>query len=231
MRGFFLWLCLSVTWLVTLTLYAWVSPVELLTLSALLAPETWTTVTLACELQRTERKREREKDSFFICIFSLEIASWSLSPAPVLPHHVAVSSHGMLQVAATGLTAPLLTIVPVVGSTLVAVMASNVGSTQAGPGLPVTIALLVTAGRLDGASSHTGTAWNQTQVEDSKALLSAPLASQQKKTEVFAAIFGGRRSLWTGKMLWNNLVVHQLQLLTVVSHFISKIITGKKIKF
>lgn len=158
----FLGLCLSVTWLVTLTLHAWVSPVELLTLSALLTPETWTTVTLACELQRTERKTERDRERDITLFFPLEIASLRLSPAPVLPHHVAVSSHGMLWVAATGLTAPLLTVVPVVRSTLVAVMASNVRSTQAGPGLPVTIALLVTAGRMDGASSHTGAAWNQT---------------------------------------------------------------------
>lgn len=129
---------------------------ELLTLSALLTPETWATVTLAGELQRTERKRER--DCVFTFFFPLEIASLRLSPVPALPHHVAVSSHGMLWVAATGFTAPLLTIVPVVRSTLVAVMASNVHSTQAGPGLPVTIALLVTAGRQHGASSHTGTA-------------------------------------------------------------------------
>lgn len=82
--------------------------------------------------------------------------------ASVLPHHVAVSSHGVLWVAATGFTASLLTVVPVVRSTLIAVMAGHVLPTRTGSGLPVTVTLSITTSRLDGASRHTGTAWKHT---------------------------------------------------------------------
>lgn len=76
-------------------------------------------------------------------------------------HHVAVSSHGVLCVAVTLLTASLLTIVPVVRRTLITVMARHVLSARAGSGLPVTATLSIAAGRLDGASSHTGTSWEE----------------------------------------------------------------------
>lgn len=75
-----------------------------------------------------------------------------------LPHHVAVRSHGVLQVAATRLAASVLTVVPVVRSTLVTVVAGHILPTSAGSGLPVTVTLSVAAGRVDGPSSHTGTA-------------------------------------------------------------------------
>lgn len=74
------------------------------------------------------------------------------------PHHVAMSSHGMLWVAATGFTASLLSVVPVVWSALITVMAGHVLSTGAGSSLPVTLTMSITASRLDDASCHTGTA-------------------------------------------------------------------------
>lgn len=61
----------------------------------------------------------------------------------------------MLWVAVTGLTASLLTIVPVVGSTLITVMARHVLPARAGSGLPVAVTLSIAAGRLDGTRSHT----------------------------------------------------------------------------
>lgn len=72
-------------------------------------------------------------------------------------HHVAVRSEGVLWVAVTGLAATILSVVPVVWSTLVTVVASHVLLAEAGSGLPVTVTLSVTAGGLDSASSHTGT--------------------------------------------------------------------------
>ena len=76
----------------------------------------------------------------------------------MLPHHVAVSSQSVMWVAATGLTAQVLTIVPVVVSTLVTVMAGHVLPAGAGSSVPVTVTLSITTSRLHGASSHTGTA-------------------------------------------------------------------------
>lgn len=104
-----------------LTLHLRVSPVELLTLSALFTSKAWTTVALACE-------------------------------------HVAMSAQGVLWVTATGLTASFLTVVPVVRSTLITVMAGNILPARAGSSLPVTVTMSITASRLDGASSHTGAA-------------------------------------------------------------------------
>lgn len=75
----------------------------------------------------------------------------------MLPHHVAVTSKCVLWVAATVLTASVLTVVPVVRSTLVTVMAGHVLPARAGSSLPVTVTLSIAASRLDGASSHTGT--------------------------------------------------------------------------
>lgn len=103
-----------------LTLHPWVSPVELLTFSALSTSKARTAVALACE-------------------------------------HVAVRSCGVCWVAATGLTASVLTVVPVVRSTLITVMAGHVLPARAGSGLPVTVTLAITASRLDGAGSHAGT--------------------------------------------------------------------------
>lgn len=62
-----------------------------------------------------------------------------------------------MRVAATELTASVLTVVPVVRGTLVTVMAGHVLSAGAGSGLPVTVTLSISAGRLEGAGSHTGT--------------------------------------------------------------------------
>ena len=77
---------------------------------------------------------------------------------PLLAHHVAVSSQRVLGVAAAGLTASVLTVVPVVGGALVTVMARHVLPAGAGPALPVTVTLSVRARRLQRASSHTSTA-------------------------------------------------------------------------
>lgn len=76
----------------------------------------------------------------------------------MLPHHVAVSSQGVLWVTATELAALVLTVVPVVRSTLVTVMAGHVLPARAGSSLSVTVTLPITASRLDGAGSHTSTA-------------------------------------------------------------------------
>lgn len=76
----------------------------------------------------------------------------------MLPHHVAVSSHAVRRVAATGLTASVLTIVPVVRGTLIAVMACHVLPAWAGSGLPVAVTLAVAASGADGSGSHAGTA-------------------------------------------------------------------------
>lgn len=75
----------------------------------------------------------------------------------MLPHNVAVISQGVLWVATTGLTALVLTVVPVVGSTLVTVMAGHVLPAWAGSSLPVTVTLAITTSRLNGASNDTGT--------------------------------------------------------------------------
>lgn len=74
----------------------------------------------------------------------------------MLPHHVAVSSQSVSRVAATGLTAQVLTVVPVVRSALVAVVAGHVIPAGAGSSLPVAVTRSVAASRLDGAGSHTG---------------------------------------------------------------------------
>lgn len=63
-----------------------------------------------------------------------------------------------MKVAAAGLTASALAIVPVVRSTLVAVVASHVFPASAGSRLPVTVTLSVAAVGLDGAGGHTGAA-------------------------------------------------------------------------
>lgn len=60
--------------------------------------------------------------------------------------------------AATGLTAYVLTVVPVVVSTLVTVMAYHVLPAPAGSGVLVTVTVSVTTVGLDGASSHTSAA-------------------------------------------------------------------------
>lgn len=98
---------------------------------------------------------QRETNKLFVCVH-FGISYFQAFSVP--PHHVAVSSQGMMWVAATGFTASLLSVVPVVRSTLIAVMASHVLPTQAGSSLPVTVTLSITASRLDGASCHTGTA-------------------------------------------------------------------------
>lgn len=72
--------------------------------------------------------------------------------------HVAVISHCVLWVTATGLTASLLSVVPVIGSTLVTVVARHILPARAGTSLRVTVTLSITTSRLYGASSHTGTA-------------------------------------------------------------------------
>lgn len=64
----------------------------------------------------------------------------------------------MLWVTATRLAAPLLTVVPVVGGALVAVVAGHILPAGAGTRLPVAVALSVAADRLDGAGRHAGTA-------------------------------------------------------------------------
>lgn len=90
--------------------------------------------------------------------FTFELLISRLSEAFVLPHHVAVSSQGVLWVTATGLTASVLTVVPVVWSTLVTVMAGHFLPARAGSGLSVTVTLSIAASRLKGAGSHTSTA-------------------------------------------------------------------------
>lgn len=71
--------------------------------------------------------------------------------------HVTVSSQGVLRMTATRLTASVQTVVPVVRSTLVTVMANDVLPARTSPGLPVTVTLSVTTSRMDGTSTHTGT--------------------------------------------------------------------------
>ena len=93
--------------------------------------------------------------TLFLFTFALNI--FRLLEAFVRPYHVAVISQGVLWLAATGLTASVLTIVPVVGSTLVTVMTGHVLPAWAGSSLPVTVTLSITTSRLDGASGHTGT--------------------------------------------------------------------------
>lgn len=68
----------------------------------------------------------------------------------------------MLWVAATWLAAPLLAVVPVVGGALVAVVADHVFPAGTRPHLPVTVALAVAAGGLDGAGRHAGATWKHT---------------------------------------------------------------------
>lgn len=69
-----------------------------------------------------------------------------------------MSSQRVLRVTATRLAAPLLTVVPVVGGALVAVVAGHILPAGAGTCLPVAVTLSVAADRRDGASRHTGTA-------------------------------------------------------------------------
>lgn len=76
-------------------------------------------------------------------------------------HHVAVRCQGVLWVAVTGLTASVLTVVPVVRSTLVTVMADDILPARAGSSLLGTVTVSVTARRLHGSSSHTSTTWEQ----------------------------------------------------------------------
>lgn len=78
------------------------------------------------------------------------------------PHHVAVSSQGVLWVAAARLATPLLAVVPVVGGALVTVVANHVFPTGTRPRLPVTVALAVPAGGWDGAGCHAGATWKHT---------------------------------------------------------------------
>lgn len=80
------------------------------------------------------------------------------SQLPLKPHHVAVSSQCVLWVTATRLAAPLLTVVPVVGGALVAVVAGHILPAGAGTRLPVAVTMSVAAGRLEGAGRHAGTA-------------------------------------------------------------------------
>lgn len=62
----------------------------------------------------------------------------------------------MVWVTAAGLTALLLSIVPMIGRTLVTVMARHVLPAGASSSLLVTVTLPITAGRMDGTGSHTG---------------------------------------------------------------------------
>lgn len=113
--------------------------------------------------------------SFFCCIHTCIHYFQFWRP---FPHHVAVRCLGVLWVAVTGLTASVLPEVPVVRGALVTVMADDVLPASAVSSLLVAVTVSITARRLYGSSSDTGTTWEQkdifnAQTAESELLLSA----------------------------------------------------------